>query len=197
MSTLIKILENTSEFGFCSRVVKLQGGKYEKNSKKDERQKNIANHPRKWLDYFNDIVKDELKDVNSKKYDIINNNSEAIIPLLKNHISCGLLLNNPFDFKLNAKSAWYEDKKKIIKEQTKKNRYLNMQKDAFLKGKRIKNNKITFDDLIWDNKLKRYVNIRDQQCHKDVNGLQYTKQTYNELNHKKKKTIQKKLIKIV
>ncbi|VTZ68322.1 SET domain protein, putative [Plasmodium chabaudi chabaudi] len=192
MSALIKILENANEVGFCSRIVKLQGGKYEKNSKKDEKQENIVNRPRKWLDYFNDIVKDELKDTNSNKYDIINNNSEIIIPLLKNHINCGLLLNNPFDFKLNAKNGWYEENKKPIKETSKKDRYLNMQKGTFLRGNRIKNNKITFDDLIWDNKLKKYVNVRNQQFHKDVNNLHYAKQAYNELIHEKKKKILKK-----
>ncbi|CAD2093191.1 SET domain protein, putative [Plasmodium vinckei brucechwatti] len=192
MSALIKILENTNEVGFCSRIVKLQGGKYEKTSKKDEKEKNIVNRPRKWLDYFNDIVKDELKDTNSNKYNIINNNSEIAIPLLKNHINCGLLLNNPFDFQLNAKNAWYEEKKKPIKELSKKNMYLNMQRGAFLRGKRIKNNKITFDDLIWDAKLKKYVNIRDHQFHKDVNNLHYTKQAYNELIHEKKNNILKK-----
>ncbi|SCM20946.1 SET domain protein, putative [Plasmodium chabaudi chabaudi] len=192
MSALIKILENANEVGFCSRIVKLQGGKYEKNSKKDEKQENIVNRPRKWLDYFNDIVKDELKDTNSNKYDIINNNSEIIIPLLKNHINCGLLLNNPFDFKLNAKNVWYEENKKPIKETSKKDRYLNMQKGTFLRGNRIKNNKITFDDLIWDNKLKKYVNIRNQHVHKDVNNLHYAKQAYNELIHEKKKKILKK-----
>ncbi|SCN59492.1 SET domain protein, putative [Plasmodium chabaudi adami] len=192
MSALIKILENANEVGFCSRIVKLQGGKYEKNSKKDEKKENIVNRPRKWLDYFNDIVKDELKDTNSNKYDIINNNSEIIIPLLKNHINCGLLLNNPFDFKLNAKNVWYEENKKPIKETSKKDRYLNMQKGTFLRGNRIKNNKITFDDLIWDTKLKKYVNIRNQQYHKDVNNLHYAKQAYNELIHEKKKKILKK-----
>ncbi|CAI7719540.1 histone-lysine N-methyltransferase SET4, putative [Plasmodium vivax] len=130
--------DNPNEVEFCSRVIKWQGKNDErKNSQPNERS------PKVWLDYYNDVVRDDLKDVKANtlfnvKRDIL---SKRICP--KNKTSA-LLLHNPFDFNLKKAHQGNEGKGH------------SGGRSPHNGGRTERKKQINFEDLVWNNELKRY-----------------------------------------
>ncbi|KAI4839341.1 SET domain protein [Plasmodium brasilianum] len=152
MSKLSKIFENKNEIGFCSCVIKLQEKAVEENKCNDKKKK--KKKFRIWVDYFKDIVKDDLKGLNTPKLLDLKNNIELPRTVLKNKHS-DVLLYNPFDFDFGN----IKEKKKYISLKNKPN-------VSFLCKEKKK--KLTFDDLVWNSKLKKYV--FSQESKYDKNG---------------------------
>ncbi|SBT76296.1 SET domain protein, putative [Plasmodium ovale] len=152
MSKLSTILENEKEIRFCSCVIKLQGKPSEKNMNTFNEKR-----PKVWLDYFNDIVKDDLMDIHVRKLHVLKNNIGAYMFPLKNKNS-NVLLYNPFD--INLRTQVKGKKGKFLHSEKRKNStYLCKEKK----------NKLTFDDLVWNNKLKKYM-----PAHPHVQNVKYS-----------------------
>ncbi|CRG99310.1 SET domain protein, putative [Plasmodium relictum] len=162
MSKLSKILENKKEIGFCSRVIKVQGK--DENENKDKGQKT-----KMWLDYFNDIVSDDLKvlinienRLKVNKYLNLKKNIELSKLIKKKNFN--VLFGNPFDFNLE----------KFFQNQ-KKNTNLKIKRSISSCESRKKNT-ISFDDLMWNNKLKKYINLNELQL---ISNIQTHSKNYD------------------
>ncbi|CAA9987370.1 SET domain protein, putative [Plasmodium knowlesi strain H] len=142
--------DNPNEVEFCCRVIKWQGKNNEcKNNQRNERS------PKVWLDYYNDVVRDDLKDIKvntlfNVKRDML---TKRVYPKNKNS---ALLLHNPFDFSL---------KKKHNRNEGKSNSGV---KSAHCNVSTERKKKIFFEDFVWNNELKRYVKLEriDGRQHK-------------------------------
>ncbi|SOV13981.1 SET domain protein, putative [Plasmodium gaboni] len=158
-----KLLENKKEVGFCSCVIKL------KEKKEIEENKDVnGNNAKVWLEHFNDIISEDIKNMMNNKnrlklhksLNLINN-----LQLYNNSVGCknmNVLLNNPFGFDLN----------KIVYEQIKENKnksknknYNNFDNDGVNISTELSRNitKVSCDDYIWNNKLKRYMSLKESE----------------------------------
>ncbi|EUD67924.1 hypothetical protein C922_01536 [Plasmodium inui San Antonio 1] len=132
---------NPNEVEFCSRVIKWQG----KNDECNNNQRNESS-PKVWFDYYNDVVRDDLKDVeantlfNMKRHML----TKKIYPKNKNS---ALLLHNPFDFNLKRTHHGNEGKG----HSSVRSAHSNV-------GTERKKN-FLFEDFVWNNELKRYVKL--------------------------------------
>ncbi|ANQ07381.1 Uncharacterized protein PCOAH_00018200 [Plasmodium coatneyi] len=133
--------DNPNEVEFCSRVIKWRGKKDEcKNNQRNEKS------PKVWLDYYNDIVRDELKDIKANtlfnvKRDML---TKKVYPKSKNS---ALLLHNPFDFNLKKTHHGNEGKGHSDVRGGHSNVDTERKKNFF------------FEDFVWNNELRRYVKL--------------------------------------
>ncbi|SOV76189.1 SET domain protein, putative [Plasmodium sp. gorilla clade G3] len=161
-----KLLENKKEIGFCSCVIKV------KEKKVIEENKDInGNNAKVWLEHFNDIISEDIKNMMNNKnrlklhksLNLINN-----LQLCNNKLDCkniNVLLNNPFGFDLN----------KIVHEKIKEKEYKNnnnFDDDKVNISKELSRNntKVSYDDYIWNNELKRYMSLKESQSVYQFNG---------------------------
>ncbi|VWU52901.1 SET domain protein, putative, partial [Hepatocystis sp. ex Piliocolobus tephrosceles] len=161
------MFENNSQIHLCSCIVKLQEKPVEKKAKNEYIEKQA---PKLWLDYFNDIIKDELK-YNKGAKSIIKNKFPFPKFLSKNKKS-DLLIYNPFDIgiktntKLDNESMHPQTSTKHTHEVITMYGNNNSKKKQTLKQIRQYSsyvnvptkNKIRFDDLTWENKMKKFIN---------------------------------------
>ncbi|KJP89408.1 hypothetical protein AK88_00851 [Plasmodium fragile] len=133
--------DNSNEVEFCSRVIKLKG----KNDVCRNNQQKVRS-PKVWLDYYNDVVRDDLKDIKANtifnvKRDVL---TKTIYPKNKNS---ALLLHNPFDFNLKRTHHANEGNGPSGVRSAHSTVCTERKKNFF------------FEDFVWNNELKRYVQL--------------------------------------
>ncbi|CRG96648.1 SET domain protein, putative [Plasmodium gallinaceum] len=176
MSKLSKILENKKEIGFCSCVIKVQGKNENENKNNNKKQKSKT-----WLDYFNDIVSEDLKvliknENNLKVNKYLNLEKNIELSKLMTYQNLNVLLDNPFDFNLEK-----------IFQNKKKNTNLKIKRSISSCESKKKKSTTSFDDLIWNNKLKKYINLNDLQLLHNVQSDSKNKRNkscLSSFNHK-------------
>ncbi|GAW80165.1 SET domain protein [Plasmodium gonderi] len=129
---------------FYSSVIKWKGKCAERKNEKPS-----DKNPKAWLDHFNEVVKDDLKDL--KDSTLFNIKRSLLLNKLQSkNKNSDLVLHNPFDFNL-----------KRIQQGSKKNYHSYVRRgisstDEAARKEKIKKN---FDDFAWDNNLKKYVQL--------------------------------------
>ncbi|SOV22468.1 SET domain protein, putative [Plasmodium sp. DRC-Itaito] len=160
-----KLLENKKEIGFCSCVIKV------KEKKGTEENKDVnGNNAKVWLEHFNDIISEDIKNMMNNKnrlklhksLNLINN-----LQLYNNSVGCknmNVLLNNPFGFDLN-KIVYEQIKENKNKSKNKNKNYNNFDNDRVNISTELSRNitKVSCDDYIWNNKLKRYMSLKESE----------------------------------
>ncbi|KNG77289.1 hypothetical protein PFMG_03478 [Plasmodium falciparum IGH-CR14] len=162
-----KLLENKKEIGFCSCVIKV------KEKKEIEENKDInGNKAKVWLEHFNDIISEDIKNMMNNKnrlklhksLNLINN-----LQLYNNRVggkNINVLLNNPFGFDLN------KIVNEKIKEKENQNNNNNFDDDKVNNSTELSRNntKVSYDDYIWNNEMKRYMSLKESQSVYQFNG---------------------------
>ncbi|SPJ10175.1 SET domain protein, putative [Plasmodium sp. DRC-Itaito] len=162
-----KLLENKKEIGFCSCVIKV------KEKKGIEENKDInSNNAKVWLEHFNDIMSEDMKNMMNNKNRLKLHKSLNLInklQLCNNRVGCkniNVLLNNPFGFDLNKIVH------KRIKEKENENNNNNFDDDKVNISTELSRNntKVSYDDYIWNNEMKRYMSLKESQIVYQFNG---------------------------